>query len=93
MNLPNLPERLIRLDDGEEFILKPNGKYSSRCMLEMEKKGHLISEYDYKTLIVYNRKSFKVADGTEDLTAMRKRWLENCDNCSNSGCGDEDDGC
>ena len=74
--MKTLPNKIIRLDDGAEFILKENGMYSLKESIELEKKGYLINEYSYHTLMVIHRTSFKVADGTEDLVAMRKAWLE-----------------
>lgn len=85
------PEIIIRLDDGEEFILKKNGMYSIRRDIANEKKGHLVHEYSYETLMVFNRNHFKIADGTEDLAAMRQRWFQTFEGKFNHH--EDDEGC
>lgn len=46
-----LPKTIIRLDDGEIFILNENGTYSSKEMLSFKEKGHMINEYSYDLLM------------------------------------------
>lgn len=46
-----LPKRIIRLDDGEIFILNENGTYSLKEMIPFREKGHLINEYSYDRLM------------------------------------------
>jgi len=61
-----LPKIIIRIDDGEEFVLNENGTYSSRCMLKFKEKGHLINEWTYDNLMVANKGYFKVPDEDVD---------------------------
>ena len=85
-----LPARIIRLDDGAEFVLTDNGEYA----LKINGTTNASWTYTYDRLIndPRNKGAFKVADGTEDLEAMRKAWrrsvLKQRDYC---GHGDEDD--
>lgn len=46
-----LPKIIIRLADGEIFILNENGTYSLKEMLVFKEKGHLINEYSYDLLM------------------------------------------
>lgn len=46
-----LPKTIIRLDDGEIFILNENGTYSVEKMIQYREKGHLINEYSYDLLM------------------------------------------
>jgi len=57
-----LPKKIIRIDDGEEFILNENGTYSNKCMLPFKAKGHLINEFTYDVLMVNHKGAFKVSD-------------------------------
>lgn len=52
-----LPKTIIRLDDGEIFILNENGTYSAKEMIKYREKGHLINEYSYDLLM--NDKRYK----------------------------------
>ena len=79
-NMKKLPQRIIRLDDGAVFVLDEKLQtYSLESANNDKKKGHLVWEYTYERLMEdpRNKGSFKVAEGTEDLAAMRKRWLSN----------------
>lgn len=72
-----LPETIIRMDDGQEFILdKATGTYSLKAMAKFKAAGHLIWDYTYEQLMGANDGKFKVADGTEDLPAMQKAWMD-----------------
>lgn len=54
-----LPNTIIRIDDGEEFVLNKKTKlYSLKLMLPFQKKGHLIGTYSLQSLS--NPKFFKV---------------------------------
>ena len=88
----NLPEIIIRIDDGAEFILDENAKtYSLKSFLNDKQKGHLVLEYSYETLMETHKGNFKVADGTENLELMRKNWLRKF-GIKNS-CGDDGEVC
>ena len=76
--MKKLPKTIIRLDDGEEFVLNKNGTYSLKASLEWKKKGHLINEYTYECLMSLD--GFKVADGTEDIEGMKKAYWEMINN-------------
>jgi hypothetical protein len=56
----NLPKTLIRVDDGEEFVLNENGTYSNKSMLNFRKKGHLIGEWTYDCLMIRYKGFFKI---------------------------------
>ena len=56
----DLPEKIIRIDDGEIFSLNENGTYS----LDFMKKrfsGHFTHEYSYETLMSKFTGKFKHA--------------------------------
>jgi hypothetical protein len=69
----NLPKKIIRLDDGAEFLLNETEQkyflWSYGC------ENHLCHFYTWDTLMVANKGSFKVADGREDLFAMGNSWF------------------
>jgi len=91
--MENLPKSIIRLSDGEEFVLdEKTGKYIPELNVKYKVKGHLVWDFTYEQLMEYpqNRGFFKVKDGTEDLEAMKKNWLKLCES-HNDGHGDEDD--
>jgi hypothetical protein len=70
-----LPTTIIRLDDGQEFILdKALGTYSLKMMAKFKAAGHLVWEYTFEQL--GDRTKFKIADGTEDVAGMQKAWIE-----------------
>ena len=85
--MKNLPKRIIRLDDGAEFILNNKGEYSIKL-------GDIEAywSYTYERLMEdpRNKGFFKVADGTEDLEAMKNSWRKRVLR-KNDGHGDEDD--
>lgn len=90
----NLPKKIIRMDDGAEFLLNEATQMYSLWMPGME--HHLHNEYTYDRLMNDSRLkkgAFKVADGTEDLKAMRKAWMDRMNQISddNRGCGDDDE--
>ena len=88
----NLPKKIIRIDDGAEFLLNEvTQKYSlwyAGC------ENHLNHQYSYELLMndERNKGKFKVADGTEDLMAMKKKWSAEMDKLmrENRGCGDDE---
>ncbi len=60
MKTINKPKTLIRISDGEEFVLNKNGTYSNKLMLPYRKKGHFIMEWSYECLMESNVKYFKI---------------------------------
>lgn len=88
-----LPKKIIRLDDGAEYLLNENSQRYSLWIPSMEQEDHLTWEYDYDTLMhsPAHTGKFKVADGKEDLLAMKKSWLESVKRSGLHGHGDEDD--
>lgn len=70
-----LPKKIIRSDDGAEFLLNERTQEYELWLPGHE--GHLKLGYTYGRLMEDERSkgSFKVADGTEDLLAMKKAWL------------------
>lgn len=89
--MSDLPERIIRLDDGEVFILIENDVYIMERNYEDMRRGFYTYEYTYERLMEDPRSKgkFKVADGTEDLKAMKQAWLDSFEKYD--GHGDEDD--
>ena len=84
----SLPPIIIRFDDGAEFVLNENtGRYALKSI---NNGGNLISEYTYECLMEDERNigKFKVADGTEDLEAMKQRWFKSFKD-NNDGHGNE----
>lgn len=72
-----LPATIIRMDDGQEFILdESKGTYSLKLCQKWKAAGHLIWEYTYDQLMGNNDGKFKIADGTEDIEAMQKAWMK-----------------
>jgi hypothetical protein len=75
-----LPKKIIRLDDGMEFVLNPKTKkYRVHLGVKrLDDPNHLHFEYDYERLMDDERNPgrFKVADGTEDIAAMKKAWFD-----------------
>lgn len=55
-----LPDTLIRIEDGQEFILNDNGTYSNKSLLSFKAQGHLISEWTWKCLMETNEGSFRI---------------------------------
>lgn len=68
------PQKIIRLDDGAEFVLNEKGEYA----LKINESTNGSWSYTYERLMEdpRNKGAFKVADGTEDLEAMRKAWRD-----------------
>lgn len=91
-----LPKRIIRLDDGMEFVLNENTqKYSIHTGIPRIDSVPTW-EYEFELLMCDPRHKgvFKIADGTEDIIAMKNDWKRRMDLLSkNDGHGDEDDGC
>lgn len=90
MNPDKLPKKIIRLNDGAEFLLDESTNKYELWMPGME--GWLHHQYSYENLIDENGDAFKVADGTEDIIAMKREWKKRIDTLiqENRGCGDED---
>ena len=90
----DLPKRIIRVDDGMEFLLNEStGKYRVHLGVpHLDDPKYLHNEYSYERLMKDSRSrgQFKVADGTEDLEAMKREWLKRCEN-HNDGHGNEED--
>ena len=91
-----LPKKIIRMDDGMEFVLNEDTKMYRIHMgiphLDNPKNYH--HEYSFEQLMGENDEglSFKVADGTEDIQAMKAAWAEKMDILTkNDGHGDSDD--
>lgn len=93
IQMKTLPKKIIRIDDGAEFLLNEVTQTYSLWYPGME--NHLNHEYTYERLVEDPRSkgTFKVADGTEDLKAMRKSWINRMNQIadSNRGCGDDDE--
>jgi hypothetical protein len=85
-----LPKRIIRLDDGVEFVLNHEGKYVIKISDDIEGNW----SYSYEQLMEYpnNKGFFKVADGTEDLEAMKRDWIKRTES-HNDGHGEDDCDC
>lgn len=81
-----LPERIIRTDDGVEFVLNPaTNRYSPKLGIpHLDDRPSF--DYSYEHLI--SLPGFKVADGTEDLEAMREAWIDSFKD-RNDGHGNE----
>jgi len=87
--MDKLSEKIIRLDDGMEFLLNKNGKYSVHLGIpHLDDPSHHHHEYSYGQLMSMPE-LFKVADGTEDIQAMKRYWLEKFRN-NNDGHGNEE---
>jgi hypothetical protein len=69
-----LPKKIIRLDDGAEFLLdESTNKYE--IWLPFIKGENIGNQYSYEVLMSH-KGEFKVADGTEDLLKMKKDWIK-----------------
>lgn len=88
--MKTLPKKIIRLDDGGEFLLNEVTQTYELWMPGME--GHLHNQYTYERLMEDPRSkgAFKVADGTEDIRAMRQDWLRRMNENRNDGHGNEE---
>jgi hypothetical protein len=94
--MKRLPKRIIRIDDGMEFLL--NGAtekyYVHLGIPRLDEGDHLRMEYSFEHLMS-RPDLFKIADGTEDIPAMKKKWCDEMTRLTqeNRGHGDDDDGC
>lgn len=93
--MKSLPKKLIRLDDGMEFVLnEETQEYRVHLGIpHLDDPKHLHLEYSYERLMEdpRSRGLFKVADGTEDIQAMKKEWFDrvNAEAAAAKGCGHE----
>jgi hypothetical protein len=94
--MSTLPKKIIRVDDGAEFLLNEVTQtyYIWLPIRGLNESGGF--GYTYERLMEDPRSkgTFKVADGTEDLLTMKKRWMDEMNRVSNNshgGYGDEDD--
>jgi len=92
--MKKLPKKIIRLDDGMEFLLN-EGKETYSIYFgipHLDEGNHLDFEYSFEQLMC-RPDLFKIADGTEDIQAMKKKWLNEMDALMKSShrCGDDDD--
>jgi hypothetical protein len=75
-----LPKKIIRLDDGMEFILNEETQlYRVHLGIpHLDDPKYLHIEYGYDLLMTdpRNRGLFKVSDETENIQAMKKAWFE-----------------
>ena len=75
-----LPEKIIRVDDGMEFLLnKKTRKYRIHLGIpHLDDQNHLHFEYSFERLMEDQRNigQFKIADGTENIAAMKKAWFD-----------------
>lgn len=89
-----LPKKIIRLDDGMEFLLNEETQLYRIHMgiPHLDDPTHLHQEYNFEQLMC-RPDLFKVADGTEDIQSMKKRWMDEMDELcrENRGHGDGDD--
>lgn len=71
-----LPKKIIRLDDGAEFLLDESTQ-QYELWIPGEEISNFSLQYTYECLIEdkRNKGAFKVANGTEDLLAMKKKWI------------------
>lgn len=69
----NLPKKIIRMDDGMEFVLDEKlGTYHVHLGIpHLDEGDHFRHEYTYEGLMSCG--GFKVSDGTEDIAAMKKK--------------------
>lgn len=78
--MKSLPKKIIRLEDGMEFLLNvKTQQYRIHLGIpRLDDSDHLHHEYSYERLMLdpRNKGKFKVADGSEDIEAMKKRWLD-----------------
>jgi hypothetical protein len=95
MNIDNcetiyLPKKIIRLDDGMEFLLnEKTQRYRIHLGIpHLDDPKHLHHEYSYERLMEDPRckGAFKVSDGTEDINAMKKSWMDRMKRNENENC-------
>jgi hypothetical protein len=83
------------MDDGMEFVLNESTQlYRIHLGIpHLDDGDHLHHEYSYERLMEdpRSRGLFKVADGTEDIVGMKKRWMDdmNAQMREARGCGDD----
>jgi len=88
-----LPKKIIRMNDGAEFLL--NEVTQEYSLWYPGNENHLNLGYSYELLMespANNNGSFKVADGKEDLMAMRKKWMDEMNKLASKnriGCGED----
>ena len=93
MIMTKLPKKIIRLDDGMEFLLNEATEkyYVHLGILRLDEGDHLRMEYSFENLMS-RPDLFKIADGTEDIQAMKKAWFEKVKaESANDGHGNETD--
>lgn len=92
--MTKLPKKIIRIDDGMEFLLnEATEKYYVHLGIpRLDEGDHLRMEYPFEQLMS-RPDVFKIADGTEDIQAMKKKWCVEMDASMRNahGCGDDDD--
>src|SRR5882672_9477429 len=75
-----LPEKIIRVDDGMEFLLnKETGLYRVHLGIpHLDSNDNYHHEYSFELLMLDPKNSgkFKISDGTEDVKALKKAWVE-----------------
>ena len=84
------------MDDGMEFVLDEKlGTYHVHLGIpHLDEGDHIRHEYTFERLMYDPRSEglFKVSDGTEDIAAIKKAWIDrvNAEN-ANDGHGNETD--
>ncbi len=88
-----LPDTIIRISDGMLFLLnKETNKYRIHLGIpHLDDPKYLHNEYTYESLMNHPN-AFKVADGTEDLEAMKRDWIKRTES-HNDGHGNGEDDC
>lgn len=84
--MKKLPKRIIRLDDGMEFLLNEGKEtYSVHLGIPhldlvylMDVDSGLKHEYTFECLMCnpQTKGQFKISDGTEDIQSMKKKWFD-----------------
>ena len=94
MIMSDLPNTIIRMDDGVLFLLnKETNQYRAHLGVpRLDDPKYLHNEYTYERLMEDPRSKgmFKVADGTEDLEAIRQTYQKSFLK-SHRYCGDDDE--
>jgi len=95
--MKKLPKRIIRLDDGMEFLLNEGKEtYSIHFGIpHLDEGDHLKFENTFEELMCWpqNKGKFKISNDKEESAALRKKWLKEMDALTRNahGCGDDDD--
>ncbi len=63
--MKELPNVLVRIDDGERFVLNDSGFYELEMMQKFKEQGHRIGKYSYDTLMNVCSGKFKVEGGSK----------------------------